>query len=117
MSRSGARDVIQAGFNALGISQKQFAERLGVDPATVNRWLKGTQLPGPNVIPLLAKTISVDAGELYRAVGIAQSEEIRSLRRENTDLMALTKELLAAIRDVKECVEALTVEVRRRGAK
>ncbi len=40
---------------ALGLTQKRFGERLGVDAMTVSRWERGTVQPGPAALKALEK--------------------------------------------------------------
>jgi transcriptional regulator with XRE-family HTH domain len=40
----------------LGISQREFARRLGVAPATVHRWIKG-ELPVPGYVAYVIKLL------------------------------------------------------------
>lgn len=82
MTQRLAKDLIRECIDALGISQKQFAKALGVDPATVSRWVKGTQVPQNSLVALLANTMGVDEVELWRAIAAAQHDENRELRRE-----------------------------------
>ena len=47
-----------------GLTQEQFAEKIGVGPTTVSRWERGIQSPHPAIIRAMRKmflsTVSVD---------------------------------------------------------
>jgi tetratricopeptide (TPR) repeat protein/transcriptional regulator with XRE-family HTH domain len=49
---------------ALGLTQEQFAELLGVDPTTVARWERGESEPLPLIWPKLARVLKVSADQL-----------------------------------------------------
>lgn len=105
MAERAAKDIIRDGINALGISQKEFAKALGVDPATVSKWLRGTQVPRNSLVGLLAETMGVDEVELWRAIAAAQHDENRELRREVTKHdanMAEMRQIVEVNRDINE---------------
>lgn len=92
--------MLLRGFNALGTTQAEFAARLGVDPASVNRWLKGSQLPGPTIVPLLADTLGLELDELWKAIGIAQRDETKQARREASEARSQLEIVLAEMRHI-----------------
>lgn len=47
-----------------GYTQEGLAESLGVDPSTVARWERGTQLPRPRQRPDLARLLDVTLKQL-----------------------------------------------------
>lgn len=49
---------------ARGFSQEGFAEAVGADRSTVQRWKSGQNDPQPWRRPKIAKTLSITAGEL-----------------------------------------------------
>jgi len=78
--------IIKVGLDASGLNQKQLAGRLGVDPGTVNKWLKGIQVPRPAVRKPLADTLGLDYLELLEAIDTFTAGENRDLRRSNQEL-------------------------------
>jgi transcriptional regulator with XRE-family HTH domain len=76
-----AAELLTRRFNALGIKQTELAARLGVDPATINRWLKGGSLPHPKIVPLLAEALDIDERELAQAIMAGQRDETRQARQ------------------------------------
>jgi tetratricopeptide (TPR) repeat protein/transcriptional regulator with XRE-family HTH domain len=55
------RDRLAARRKALGLTQEQLAERLGVERTTVMRWERGQSQPLPGLRPKLAKALRVSA--------------------------------------------------------
>jgi transcriptional regulator with XRE-family HTH domain len=54
---------------AVGLSQEQLAERLGVDRSTVVRWESGDTLPQPWLRPKIARTLQVSVANLSDLLG------------------------------------------------
>lgn len=105
MTQRAAKDIIRDGIDALGISQKEFAKMLGVDPATVSKWVKGTQRPRISLVGHLAETMGVDEVELWRAIAAAQHDENREFRREaarHDGNMAEMRKIVETNRDINE---------------
>jgi len=50
-------------YNAL--TQKEFANRIGVDAANVNRWCNGHTEPHMRMIPLICKVLNTSADRLF----------------------------------------------------
>lgn len=90
MTERAAKNIIKDAIEALGVSQKDFALSLGVDPSTVTRWVKGTQVPRKSLVALVAEKLRVDEVELWRAIAAAQHDENRELRREVADVRRQT---------------------------
>lgn len=57
-------DALRRRREALGLSQKALADRLGVEQATVSRWEKGTQSPRSEQFDALAEFLAVTVREL-----------------------------------------------------
>lgn len=100
MSRVVVADLLTQRFNALGIKQTELASRLGVDPGTVNRWLKGGSLPHPNVVPLLAQVLALDERELSQTIMSAQRDDSRRARREAAEARSRVDAVLAEVRQI-----------------
>jgi len=107
MTPRAVKDIIRDAIHALGVTQAQFAERLGVDPATVSRWVNGTQIPRRSLVSMVADTIGIDEVELWRAVAAAQLDETRDLRRERDRALAQRDELLSRLEEFAERLQRL----------
>lgn len=105
--------MIAGAFNALGITQVEFAQRLGVDPATVNKWLNGSQLPNPKIVPLLAGILAVDVRDLDLAIVDDQRADNKQLRAENRKLRQEYQELIATIENQSFRFEAVLRQMER----
>ena len=88
MSRAVVAELLRQRVKALGLDQRDLALTVGVDPATVSRWLRGGALPNPNVVPLLAKTLEIQTDELWKAINSAQREELRDQRKRHDAALA-----------------------------
>jgi transcriptional regulator with XRE-family HTH domain len=67
---------------AVGFSQEQLADRLGVDRSTVARWESGETEPQPWIRPRLARTLQVSVEQLHELLadgGLIESEAIEPL--------------------------------------
>lgn len=100
MSRAVVAELLRRRLNALGIRQADLADQLGVDAATVNRWLNGGSLPHAKSITRLAETLQIDENELLRAVNTAQRDDNKKVRRENADLRKQYEATLAEFRQI-----------------
>lgn len=58
-------------LDRLGISNKELAQAVGVDPSTVSRWLDGNSRPRRSRYAALARALDVHRAELYRRLGEA----------------------------------------------
>ena len=58
-------DVIRARRLALGLTQAQLAERVGVVVSLVSHWEKGDRLPSLRVLPTLASALGLTIDALY----------------------------------------------------
>lgn len=50
---------------ALGLTQKELSEQLGISDKTVSRWESGVQLPEASLLPQIADVLKVSIDELY----------------------------------------------------
>lgn len=74
-------DTIRAFREKLGLSQTEFAERLGRDNSTVSKWESGQKSPGKKSILLLKKLASeegIDLSELREETESSSSEDCES---------------------------------------
>ena len=57
-------EIIREKRRALGLTQEQAAERLGVTASAVNKWERGASLPDITLLPALARLLGVDLNTL-----------------------------------------------------
>ena len=71
------RDELAKRRAAVGFSQENLAEKLGVDPSTVYRWEAGESTPQPATRPKLARLLLISVAELHSllAKGQARGQE------------------------------------------
>lgn len=93
MSRVVVKELIGTAFSALGITQTELAAQLGVDPATVNRWLKGRALPNASIVPRLAELLEISEAVLDVAIRQAEREETDEAKTKNRTLARQNAEL------------------------
>jgi tetratricopeptide (TPR) repeat protein/transcriptional regulator with XRE-family HTH domain len=70
-TRTGAaRRLLAQRRKAVGMTQEQLAERLGVDRTTVVRWERGETQPQPWLRPRLAEALGVSADRIEELLGL-----------------------------------------------
>ena len=52
-------NIIKEKRNALGITQKELAEKLSISDKTVSRWESGNQFPDAILLPDLAEALDI----------------------------------------------------------
>lgn len=57
--------IIAQHRRAMGLTQEQLAERLGVTAPAVNKWEKGSTCPDVALLPPLARLLGIDMNELF----------------------------------------------------
>ena len=57
--------IIARQRRAMGLTQEQLAERLGVTAPAVNKWEKGSTCPDVALLPPLARLLGIDMNELF----------------------------------------------------
>ena len=62
---STMNSIIKERRNALGITQKELADRLSISDKTVSRWESGNQMPDAILLPDLAEALDISINELY----------------------------------------------------
>ena len=55
---------LTAELKSCGLTQKQVAEKLNIDPANITNWKKGTNIPSLEVFCQLCKVLDVSADYL-----------------------------------------------------
>lgn len=56
------RDIMREMRQAVGLSQRKFAERYGIPVSTIESWESGKREPAPYVLALLAHRVAYDSG-------------------------------------------------------
>ncbi len=72
-------EVIRTRRQALGMTQEQLAQRLGVSAPAVNKWEKALNYPDITLLPALARTLGVDLNTLLSFQEDLTEEEIGQL--------------------------------------
>lgn len=62
---STMNSIIKERRNALGITQKELADKLSISDKTVSRWESGNQVPDAILLPDLAEALNISISELY----------------------------------------------------
>jgi transcriptional regulator with XRE-family HTH domain len=48
-----------------GLTQRELATRIGMDPIGISRWERGKTMPRPETVELVAEALGVDVGDIY----------------------------------------------------
>jgi transcriptional regulator with XRE-family HTH domain len=85
----GAR--LRAARRGAGLTQKQLADELGVEPITVSRWERGVTTPSLPRLRRVAEITQTTVSDLVRAQDAASAEtvELAALREELAETRAL----------------------------
>lgn len=78
---STMNSIIKERRNAMGLTQKELADRLSISDKTVSRWESGNQMPDAILLPDLAEALDISINELY---GI-DSKTNQSIDEENSN--------------------------------
>lgn len=81
--------IIGARRRALGLSQEQLAEKLGVSRQAVSKWETGESLPDTDKLLSLASALEMTADELLGLPGEGESASAPPSRRERAGWLAL----------------------------
>lgn len=103
--------ITDAQVNA-GMSQRALAAAVGVDPSTVNRWLKGNQLPDLKHLPALAKALGLDYSKLLELRAEASDEDAKQARGDVKALMEDNRMLADDVRQLNNAVNQLLDQIR-----
>jgi transcriptional regulator with XRE-family HTH domain len=92
MMGDGVGERLRVARRGAGLTQKQLAELLGVEPITVSRWERGVTSPSLPRLRRIAELTETTVSDLVRASGAASAEavELAALREE----LAETRELV-----------------------
>lgn len=61
-------EIIKKRRRKMGITQKEFADRLDISSKTVSRWESGVQMPDVILVPEIARVLGITVNELYGIV-------------------------------------------------
>lgn len=79
--------VIQQRRRALGLTQEQVAEYLGVTAPAVNKWEKGSTCPDIALLPPLARLLKIDLNTLFGFYAELTQQEIALFCKEITQIV------------------------------
>lgn|GEM_PF-5250514 len=68
---------LQEAIARKSLSAPKLAERLGVDPSTVHRWLREGQIPQPRTVEAIAQALSVSKAWLMSEEGALTPERVK----------------------------------------
>ena len=94
------RDLVKAARKEIGVSQKEFANKLHVSFSTVNRWENGQVIPGINFCIKLAEFYGISLDELVGISDIPQKQSAASLPTKlNSSQLSFVREYSEVISD------------------
>lgn len=111
MSRRSPSEILRHAMERRGLNQKEFARLIKVDPGTVTKWLKGTQLPHPDRIATVAAAAGIDEAEFSLAINAARHAENRRLKADIARGEATINEILSYIQTVVEDNRAINAKI------
>ena len=86
---------------SLGLTQKEFAEKLNISDKTVSRWEVGKQIPDALIMPEIAKTLGITINDLYNIDDDTKNDEIprtkKSFKLNNKILFAYKAGILISL--------------------
>jgi transcriptional regulator with XRE-family HTH domain len=90
---------VRAARRAAGLTQKQLAEALGVEPITVSRWERDVTSPSLPRLRRIAELTDTTVSDLVRTKDSvsAQAAELAALREELAETRALVDRVVQAI--------------------
>ncbi len=101
-------ETIRERRRALGLTQQQLAERLGVSAAAVSKWELNTSYPDVMLLPALARALGIDLNTLMGFVREPEREEITALLTQVNDL-AKTQGIDVAVARAEEILREYPV--------
>ena len=87
---------IRAQAAALGLQQKDLAERMGVSPNSVGLWFRGEMPPSRSRLEELEEALELDPGELSVLFGYLPAGASPTIEREG-DLVTITVDVGGSI--------------------
>ena len=97
-------EIIRQRRKALGLTQEQIAQRLGVSAPAVNKWESGASYPDITLLPPLARLLKIDLNTLLSFKEELTEAEIADLVRELTQVIQ-TGQVEAALLYAREQAE------------
>ena len=97
-------EIIRQRRKALGLTQEQIAQRLGVSAPAVNKWESGVSYPDITLLPPLARLLKIDLNTLLSFKEELTEAEIADLVRELTQVIQ-TGQVEAALIYAREQAE------------
>lgn len=99
-ARQAFADYLRASRDNTGVTGKQVAKALGVDPAQVSRWERAAQLPDPRRLRDIAEVLQVDPLDLAMRHAAAGMEDSSELRRDRDRLRSEAAVIMRRLDDV-----------------
>ena len=84
-----------------GVSQKEFADQIGLHPAQYNRYEKGENIPATEILGKLADALNVSFDYLYEG----EKEDAITADFEDRELLEMFKEIEKLPTDKKEHIK------------
>lgn len=89
---------VRAARRAAGLTQKQLAEALGVEPITVSRWERDVTSPSLPRLRRIAELTETTVSDLVRTDAVsAQAAELAALREELAETRELVDRVVQAL--------------------
>ena len=94
----GVGGRVRAARRAAGLTQKQLAEALGVEPITVSRWERDVTSPSLPRLRRIAELTETTVSDLVRTDAVsAQAAELAALREELAETRELVDRVVQAL--------------------
>ena len=100
--------IIKEKRKEIGLTQEQLAEQLNLNPKTVSRWERGTNVPDVSVLNSIAEVLSVDVEELV--LGKTKENQVKTSPDQRPETRVIRhKTLYETNRTITVCLIICTV--------
>lgn len=91
-------EKIKSAFERSGLSQRELADKVGVDESTVSLWLSGGRIPRVKNLEKLAQAMGIEARELWSGPEATPVSEVQAQVLEDMAHLSPTQqEVVAAL--------------------
>ena len=87
------------------ISQKEFAKKIGVTPAAVNNWMKGSNSPNIEIVAQICSLFSISIADI-----LGQKEEHPNIST-SLQLSSLEEEIVEAYRAAPDVLQKAVLDI------